>query len=54
MPAFVKSLKDHMARRAHYGRTLAELRRMDRAVMKDLDLRPEDLRGLAHKAVYGN
>ncbi|MCA8884103.1 MAG: hypothetical protein KDA50_10225 [Rhodobacteraceae bacterium] len=53
MPALLRTLKARLSRRAHYERTLSELRRMDRAVMNDLDLTPEDLPALAHKAVYG-
>ena len=53
MAHFMSSLRNRLAKRAAYHRTVSEIRRMPLDVALDLDIYPGDAEKIAYEAVYG-
>lgn len=46
-------IRTTLKKRALYNATLRELRSIDQAIARDLDIAPADMPRIAHQAVYG-
>lgn len=54
MTNFVSHIRDAMAKRAQYARTLAELEKLPEATAQDIGISSSDAaRQVAHRSVYG-
>lgn len=53
MAHFMSSMRDRLAKRAAYHRTVDALRNMPRDVALDLDIYPGDAERIAREVIYG-
>lgn len=53
MKSFVSQVRTAARKRRAYMRTLSELRQLPQDTRRDLDLGTDELRSIAHRAVYG-
>ncbi|MGP6085998.1 DUF1127 domain-containing protein [Antarctobacter jejuensis] len=51
--SFFSDIRTTLNKRAKYRTTVRELQSLDSAVARDLDIAPDDIRRIAHQAVYG-
>ncbi|WP_116132567.1 DUF1127 domain-containing protein [Tropicimonas sp. IMCC34043] len=50
---FFETIRSFAAKRAHYARTIRELRSMSNGVARDLGINRDDVANIAYRAVYG-
>ncbi|MGX9354403.1 hypothetical protein ACS3SW_04350 [Roseobacteraceae bacterium S113] len=53
MAHFMSSLRDRLAKRAAYQRTVEEIRKMPLDTALDLDIYRDDAEQIAYRTVYG-